>query len=90
MAWRTLQAIMTNVLGLVSLLITLMLVGVLAKKQLAPAASSGVAIPSAAGVLLPATSPIASLETQAVPLPQQVKQAVEASLQQARPVQSDQ
>ena len=81
---------MKNVLGLVSLLITLLLVGVLAKKQLAPSASSGVAIPSAAGVLLPTTSPVSSLETQAVPLPQQVKQAVEASLQQARPVQSDQ
>ncbi|MFM9880974.1 MAG: hypothetical protein ACKVOO_11275 [Burkholderiaceae bacterium] len=76
---------MKGLLGLAGLLLTLAVVGVLVKKQLAavsqPVPALTLPVPAgAASVAAPGTSQ----SPQA--LPQQYKQAVEGALQQARPM----
>jgi type IV secretory pathway TrbF-like protein len=80
---------MKNVFGLISLLISLLLVGVLAKKQLNPVAKPAISLPDAAGVLQSNAAPSANPVQPSAAIPEQVKQAVEAALQQARAVPVD-
>lgn len=84
---------MRVVLGVLSLLLVVAIVGVLAKKQLgsasAPAAAPAAAAAAAAGVALPATTPGATPQQQSQQVQQQIKQNVEGLMQQARPMPED-
>lgn len=78
---------MRAVFGVLSLLIVLLTVGILAKKQfgalpvmVAPSAAAN------AGVTLPATSPGVTPQVQSQQIQQQIKQSVEAAMQQPRSV----
>ncbi len=71
---------MRGIFSLVGLLVVLAIVGLLVKKQL----GSQVAVPSAPGT--PAVSADAPPQVQSQQAQQQVKQAVEGALQQARPM----
>ena len=69
---------MRAVFGVLSLLIVVLLVGVLVKKQLG-AVSAPAGLPAAAG---PGLSP----QQQSNQVQQQIKQTLEGTLQQARPM----
>ena len=71
---------MRGIFSVVSLLVVLAVVGLLVKKQL----GSTVAVPPAAGA--PASAAAASPQAQSEQIQQQVRQAVEGAMQQARPV----
>lgn len=77
---------MRAILGVLSLLIALAIVGVLAKKQMAGMTGSA---PSSTEVSLPVTRPNATPQEQSQQMQQQVKQSVEAAMQQARPMPDD-
>ena len=74
---------MRGIFGLVGILLTLAIVGILVKQQLS---TGPVAVPSsnAAGVSVPATSPGATAQEQSVQIQQQVKQSVEGAMQTPR------
>ncbi len=83
---------MRAIFSLAGLLIVLAIVGMLAKKQLgamsvAPVQGSSAA---AAGVSLPAVTPGAGVQVQSQQIQQQIKQSVEAAMQQPRPMPDDQ
>ena len=83
---------MRAVLGIVSLLLVLAVVGLLAKKQLASTRSAvPVLVQPAAGVPDAGTgvAPPANVRMQSQQVQQQYKQAVENALQQARPEPDD-
>lgn len=82
-------SVMRSILGILSLLIVLAVVGVLAKKQLSTVTASPSAAPSDSGVVLPTTTPGASPQQQSQEIQQQVKQSLEAAMQQARPMPDD-
>jgi hypothetical protein len=71
---------MRGIFSLVGLLVVLAIVGLLVKKQM----SSQIAVPAAPG--MPAVSADAPPQVQSQQAQQQVKQAVEGALQQARPM----
>lgn len=86
---------MRAIFGLLSLLLVLVMVGTLAKKQLSSLSSSApVAVqnPAAAdpAITLPKTTPGATPQQQSLQIQQQIKQNLEKSLQQAHPVPEDQ
>jgi Tfp pilus assembly protein PilZ len=71
---------MRAVFGVLSLLIVVLLVGVLAKKQLGPvSAPAGVSAATGSGLSL-------SPQQQINQVQQQIKQTLEGTLQQARPM----
>jgi len=74
---------MRGIFGLVGILVTLAIVGIAVKQQLS---AGPVAVPasSAAGVSIPPTSSGTSPQQQSQQIGQQVKQAVDASLQTPR------
>lgn len=76
---------MRMLFGVVSLLIALAVVGLLAKKQVT------VAVPNA--VVVPGTPPVpgasAQVQSQLTPVPDQIKAALDAALQQKRPALND-
>ena len=70
---------MRGLFGLVGLLLVLVIVGLLVRKQMAPA------VTTAPGLVIPAGTPAQqSQQTQ-----QQFKQSLDAAMQQARPVPDD-
>ena len=71
---------MRGIFSIVGLLVALAIVGLLVKKQL----GTQVTVPSAPG--MPAVSANAPPQVQSQQAQQQVKQAVEGALQQARPM----
>ena len=71
---------MRGIFSIVGLLVVLAIVGLLVKKQL----GTQVAVPAAPG--MPAVSANAPPQVQSQQAQQQVKQAVEGALQQARPI----
>ncbi len=79
---------MRAVFSVLSLLIVLLIVGVLAKKQFGALPVVPSQNPSAAnaGVTLPATSPGATPQVQSQQIQRQIKQSVEAAMQQPRPM----
>ena len=86
---------MRAIFGLLSLLLVLIMVGTLAKKQLNGLSSPApVAVQNAAAadpaVDLPKTVPGATPQQQSVQIQQQIKENLEKSLQQAHPVPEDQ
>jgi hypothetical protein len=76
---------MRAVLGILSLLMVLAVVGSLAKKQLA----LGVKPIDQTGAVLPASAPGATPQQQSQQIQQQVKQSIEAAMQQGRAVTDD-
>ncbi len=71
--------------GLVGLVVVLAIVGVLAKKQLAGV--NQIKVPAAgAEIAAPVVDPNTSVKAQSQQIQQQVKQAVDTAMQQARPV----
>ncbi|NML86715.1 hypothetical protein [Polaromonas sp.] len=83
---------MRAIFGVLGLLIVLVVVGVLAKKQLGALSLVPPQNPAAAnaGVTLPATSPGATPQAQSQQIQQQIKQSVEAAMQQPRPMPEEQ
>ncbi|WP_411883363.1 hypothetical protein [Polaromonas sp. YR568] len=71
---------MRGIFSLVGLLVVLAIVGLLVKKQM----STQISVPPAPG--MPAVSADAPPQVQSQQAQQQVKQAVEGALQQARPM----
>jgi len=71
---------MRGIFSIVGLLVVLAIVGLLVKKQL----GSQVAVPAPAG--MPGVSSTATPQVQSQQIQQQVKQSVEAAMQQARPM----
>jgi hypothetical protein len=84
---------MRAVLGVLSLLIALLVVGVLVKKQLG-AMSAPVKLqaqlPADAAVALPPISPGATPQQQSQQIQQQIRHTLESTLQQARPLPDEQ
>lgn len=74
---------MRAVFGVLSLLIVVAVIGLLAKKQLSPAPVR--VAPADTGVTLPAPAAGAAPQQQV----QQVRQQIESTLQQARPMPED-
>ena len=83
---------MRVVFGLMSLLIVLVVVGVLAKKQLGALSKAPVRPQNPvlvdSGVTFPVTTPGATPQVQSQKI-QQVKQSLEAAMQQAHPMPDD-
>ena len=81
-------------LGVLSLLIALVVVGLLAKKQLGAVSAMPVKpqsqLPADAAVALPVVTPGATPQQQSQQIQQQIRQQVESTLQQARPLPDDQ
>ena len=78
---------MRGVFGMVGLVVALAIVGVLAKKQLAStqAVVPSLQVPGAA----PVPAPTGTVREQSQQVQQQYKQALEAAMQQARPLPDD-
>ena len=78
---------MRGVFGMVGLVVALAIVGVLAKKQLASTRSvvPSLQVPDAASV----PAPTGTVREQSQQVQQQYKQALEAAMQQARPLPDD-
>jgi hypothetical protein len=79
---------MRALFSLVGLLLVVALVGFMAKKQLQSTSSLGPKPPE--GVVVPQTTPGATVQQQSQQITQQVKQSVEAAMQQARPASDEQ
>ncbi len=80
---------MRGLFGLLGLLVVLAIVGVVAKKQLG--AVSEIKVPQPAGAAQPqvVADPQATVREQSQQIQQQIKQSVDAAMQQARPVPED-
>lgn len=76
---------MRGVFGIVGLLVTLAIVGILVKKQLHTTTSMPVVptVPAVAGSSAPAVNPNATVQQQSQQIQQQYKQAVEGAIQPA-------
>lgn len=72
---------MRNVFGVLSLLLVILVIGFLAKKQLETLSSMGAMPAASAGISVQSTM----LPQQSQELQNQVKKSVEESIQQARP-----
>jgi hypothetical protein len=81
-------------LGVLSLLIALLVVGVLVKKQLgavsATPAKLQAQLPADTAVALPPVSPGSTPQQQSQQIQQQIRQTLESTLQQARPPSDEQ
>ena len=82
---------MRGLSGLIGILFVLAVVGVLVKKQLGSTqqAIPALRVPSVATGASSPTDPQASVKQQSQQVQQQVKQAVDAVMQQARPMPDD-
>lgn len=80
---------MRSIFSVLGLLLVLVVVGVLAKKQLGAVNVQPIAGTAESGVTLPPTTPGATPQQQSQQIQQQVKQSVEAAMQQARPMPDD-
>ena len=79
---------MRAIFGVLSLLLVLAVVGLLVKKQLASAqqAIPALTLPTPAGAEPTPTNPVATVQQQSQQIQQQYKQAIDAAMQQARPM----
>lgn len=82
---------MRGFFGLAGLLIALVIVGVLVKKQLAATqqAIPALQLPAVQGAAGPDGAPAATLKQKSRQIEQQYKQAIEGAMQKARPVPDD-
>lgn len=79
---------MKGILGLLGLLLSLAIVGVLVKKQLASTQQTlpALQVPMATDPQSSASSPVTTVREQPQPLQQQYRQALEGALQQPRAI----
>ena len=75
---------MRGMFGLVGLLLVVAIVGLLAKKNLSSLSAAPTPAANSAGVVLPSTTPGATVKEQSQQIQQQVKQQVETAVQQPR------
>jgi hypothetical protein len=82
---------MRAIFGVLGLVVVLGIVGWLAKTQLASTrqAVPSLAVPGTDSPSVPASAPAATLREQSQQIQQQVKQSLEAAMQQARPMPDD-
>ena len=84
---------MRAIFGVLSLLIVMVVVGVLAKKQLGAVSAAPIYQQNPVlvdqSVTLPVTSAGATLQVQSQQIQQQIRQSVEAAVQQPRPMADD-
>ena len=78
---------MRAILGVLSLLMVVAIIGVLAKKQLSPAPVK--LAPADAGLAAPAPAAGATPQQQSQQIQNQVRQSIENTMQQARPMPED-
>lgn len=78
---------MRAIFGVLSLLIVVAIIGVLAKKQLSPTPVK--VAPADAGLALPAPAADATPQQQSQQIQNQVRQSIENTMQQARPMPED-
>lgn len=77
---------MRAIFSILGLLVVVALVGFLAKKQLSDVANISMQPQDGTQVLVPKTTPGAPPKQQSEQIGQQVKQSIEAAMQQQRPV----
>lgn len=82
-------SVMRSILGILSVLIVLAVVGVLAKKQLSAVTTAPPLLPTDSAAPMPTTTPGASPQQQSQQIQQQFKQSLDAAMQQARPMPDD-
>ena len=80
---------MRTLVGILGLLIVLALVGVLVRKQLAPAAPGAAGFSPQAAASVPATAPDFTAQQQSQQIQGQVRQSLESVLQQERPQENE-
>ncbi|MCF8160896.1 MAG: hypothetical protein K9J76_09335 [Polaromonas sp.] len=80
---------MRVIFGVLSLLIVLVVVGTLVKKQLSGVAPISVTPMEAGQAAVPASAPAGNAQQQSQQIQQQVRQSLEAAMQQARPAPVD-
>lgn len=82
---------MKGIFGLLGLLLSLAIVGIVVKKQLTAAQQIAPIphVPVAAGSPNPASAPAATVREQSQQIQQQYKQAIEGALQQPRGIPDD-
>jgi hypothetical protein len=80
---------MRAIFSLLSLVVVLGVLGLLAKKQLTSLHSPDPAATGNVGIALPATTPDAPPAERSQQIQTQIKSALDAALQQARPVPDD-
>lgn len=80
---------MKAIFSILGLLVVVAIIGFLAKKQLGSTAEIIVAPQDGTQILLPATTPGATVQQQSQQIQQQVKQSLEAAMQQPRPMPDD-
>jgi hypothetical protein len=82
---------MRAIFGVLGLVVTLGIVGWLAKTQLASnrQAIPSLAVPGVDSISVPVSAPAATVREQSQQIQQHVKESVEAAMQQARPVPED-
>ncbi len=78
---------MRAIFGVLSLLIVVAIIGVLAKKQLSPAPVK--VAPADAGLVFPAPAAGATPQQQSQQIQHQMRQSIENTMQQARPMPED-
>lgn len=77
---------MRAMFGLVGLVVALAIVGVLAKKQLSATRTAVPALQTAPGAAPAASAPTGTVREQSQQVQQQVKEQMDALMQQARPM----
>jgi hypothetical protein len=79
---------MRSIVSFVGLLLVVAIIGLVAKKQLGSVAVLP-PVANSAGAAMPVVTPGATVQQQSMQIQQQVKQSVDAAMQQARPVADD-
>jgi hypothetical protein len=79
---------MRAIFSIIGLVIVLVVVGLLAKKQLSSVSSAAITLPVDSGVVLPVTTPGSTPQQQSQQIQEQVKKSLEAAMQ-ARPMPDD-
>lgn len=80
---------MRIIFGVLSLLVALAVVGILVKKQLPGVVPISVTPTEAGQAAVPASAPGGNTRQQSQQIQQQVRQSLDAAMQQARPVPED-
>ncbi len=80
---------MRSLFGVLSLLVVLAVVGTLVKKQLGSVGAISVPTQDSSQAVAPASAPVGTVRQQSQQIQQQVRQSVDAAMQQARPVPDD-
>lgn len=80
---------MRVIFGVLSLLIVVAVVGTLVKKQRVEVSTISIHPQEASPVAVPASAPVGNVRQQSQQIQQQVRQSLDAAMQQARPAPED-